>query len=1185
MPELVETHDQRATTTQQNRSKLLFSHQTNNGGKTPEIDSAILVDMICRMRNSCQAFLTILFLGLLAPLATADITLAGGPQTTNLSPIINGSVSPIPINGTDFGTVDSVGGSETSNFEIVNQSTKNVVISNFTLTPASPEFLLLGFPSGTITLAPNATQTFTITFSPSAPGTYKTTFSLTADGAPFNFMLQGDSIPQKIDLSGSPDGIVYRQIADGDSLPETIDGTDFGNISINNTSETNAFRIRNVGGKNLVVSNASLTGSGASNFTASGTIGTLINGGSGSITIPPGDNHTFQITFDPAAVGNFKPTLTLTSNDPGNPSFSFDLRGSGAGFPDMNIVNLDPGVLNLPVTIPDDKTTPGPGTDFGNVAVGTTRTFTYRIDNTGDNILFLGIASTGNGRYVISDIAPSVAAGASTFFTISYTPSATVRNNATFSINTGDPNKNPYNFALTGKGVSKELVVKTRVPSTFNYVTVPHNSSPSLATNTDLGYQQTDEETTYFLNLFNPGSNDVNVSSVSITGPNASDFTFDGVILPTAINITNASFPLTIPANTSSGKGFALAFDFEANSNGTKLATVNIASNDPETPNYLVNLRVVTGDYPTATLQKANLQPFNFGFSNAGNGDDIGKSRVGQTITKRYAIKNNGEANLIIQSASFDNPDFDIVSLNLAPVPPGDRREFDVTFRPSSVGQIDANLTIESNALPTADPTAGIATFWFKGEGRPNNNPGPAIRINAVSTSGSPEIPNDAAASANLGTRFEIFSSINSSPSSRYRITNDGDETLFIEAASFGGSSTFSSDLPTTFTSIPILPNEYLDFWVTFSTNQPGIYDETLTILNSVDAPVEDGAFKINFRGVLDASVGPEIAVTNSSGLSEINNGSTVGRSGYLLGTNFGTVSLGQTSTRQYLIHNTGGSPLVGSLSINSSLFTIQGSTSFSVAPNNSYPVDVTFAPINAGNVSAILTINNSDTTDSEDPYTFQITGTGSDSLSPDLIIRTASGIVMSDHGPGQTGGSVHNLGTLNLRSSSGLTTSFILENQGDSPLTINEISQQSGPGSANLFGVSPNLDDPFLLGAGESLTMNANFFSPVDGTFSTVITVVSDDPDTPVYDFTLQALTIGEDAPDPEITSFTITPSATTLEFTSHLNKHYRVLQSTDLINWTPVQNLQVLPGTNLPLTQSFPNTEPKMFFRIEQE
>ena len=63
------------------------------------------------------------------------------------------------------------------------------------------------------------------------------------------------------------------------------------------------------------------------------TIGTLVApfnvSGSGSFDIPAGGSQTVTVTFQPTAKGKVSQTLTVTSDDPNNPSVSIDVKGTG----------------------------------------------------------------------------------------------------------------------------------------------------------------------------------------------------------------------------------------------------------------------------------------------------------------------------------------------------------------------------------------------------------------------------------------------------------------------------------------------------------------------------------------------------------------------------------------------------------------------------------------------------------------------------------------------------------------------------------------------------------------------------------------------------------------------------------------------------------------------------------------
>jgi endonuclease I len=90
-------------------------------------------------------------------------------------------------------------------------------------------------------------------------------------------------------------------------------------------------------------------------------------------------------------------------------------------------------------------------------------------------------------------------------------------------------------------------------------------------------------------------SNTLNISNVTITGPNSSDF---------VLNV----YPATVPASSSG----ALVVDFTPSAAGTRIATMTISSDDADESAYVINLYGAGGNFASEPV----AAPTNLSFSN-----------------------------------------------------------------------------------------------------------------------------------------------------------------------------------------------------------------------------------------------------------------------------------------------------------------------------------------------------------------------------------------------------------------------------------------------------------------------------------------------------------------------------------------------------------------------------------------
>jgi hypothetical protein len=108
-------------------------------------------------------------------------------------------------------------------------------------------------------------------------------------------------------------------IEDNDTLPSLNDRTDFG-LRIVGSSITNTFIVQNLEYGTLNVYNYSISGADASSFSILGFDGGSLN---------YNQSFSFNIIFNPWASGLKTATITITSNDPNEATYTFKVQGRG----------------------------------------------------------------------------------------------------------------------------------------------------------------------------------------------------------------------------------------------------------------------------------------------------------------------------------------------------------------------------------------------------------------------------------------------------------------------------------------------------------------------------------------------------------------------------------------------------------------------------------------------------------------------------------------------------------------------------------------------------------------------------------------------------------------------------------------------------------------------------------------
>lgn len=110
----------------------------------------------------------------------------------------------------------------------------------------------------------------------------------------------------------------------------------FGNVALNMPSQPKPVKLSSTGGVDLNLTNISITGTSAGNFTQTNNCGTL------PVLLGVDTACTTSVVFTPTASGTFKASLTYTDSATDSPQ-SIALSGSG---PDFSIVN-SPTVITL----------------------------------------------------------------------------------------------------------------------------------------------------------------------------------------------------------------------------------------------------------------------------------------------------------------------------------------------------------------------------------------------------------------------------------------------------------------------------------------------------------------------------------------------------------------------------------------------------------------------------------------------------------------------------------------------------------------------------------------------------------------------------------------------------------------------------------------------------------------------
>jgi hypothetical protein len=258
------------------------------------------------------------------------------------------------------------------------------------------------------------------------------------------------------------------------------------------------------------------------------------------LTLNARQNATFNVKFAPTVGGSVTGTISIITNAWG-PTISISLSGTGTG------------------TAPVDGLSPT-SLAFGNQPVGTTSTAqTATLSNTGNaalSITSLVLAGTNASNFAQTNTCgSSVAAGANCTISVTFTPSASGSRTASVSI-TDNATGSPQTVSLSGTGTQTAGTGSAALASL---------SPTSLA----FGNQPIDmTSTAQTVTLSNTGNAALSITSLALTGTNASDFAQ-----------TN-----TCGSSLAAGANCTIAVMFTPSVTGTRAASLSISDNCSGSP-------------------------------------------------------------------------------------------------------------------------------------------------------------------------------------------------------------------------------------------------------------------------------------------------------------------------------------------------------------------------------------------------------------------------------------------------------------------------------------------------------------------------------------------------------------------------------------------------------------------------
>ena len=745
-----------------------------------------------------------------------EITVLGGDAQNEV--IVDGTTSVSLTDGTVFPTLHQLDESEVHTFVIRNEAsaTKNLEIQSVDIFGADAgHFSTSGAPApgeSAVSIAPGVSLSFQVTFDPFGTGLKTATIRILSDDrdeSPYTFNVAGNGINgPNLRVSGSQDSDILPlvPISNGSTTPQATNGTLFDTLELGET-DSNRINIYNAGNQSLV-------------YTISSSSPDFEVWSNAPNTVDPLKSFGDLVTFTPTSPGTKTATITISSNDADEPSYSFLVRGTATA-PEIDVRG---GSARPPVEIilsGDSTPSSRDGTLFGEVEVtGGVELHTFRIINQGTSSLTILTGSMEVGdQFAITGIpaAPSneIPHGASLTFNIIFNPQWDGIHTDTVRIVNTDDDEPIFEFDVQGTGLGEpEISVAGRVGigsvSPFQYMNIANGL---MTTSAETGTQFANTEV---------GGGDKNQFRILNLG--------DGLLNYT-ITSDNPEFHFEQDSQWVFPDEFEYdILTFTPADHGLRTATITITSNDADENPYTFqvsglgiaeDLNVMGGAGLDVEITNGDNTPTDL------KRTDFGDTLLsGERITREFKLVNAGNAPLQYISMTSSHGDFVIENKPapasyLSPAPLGEHT-FTITYDPSSLGVRNATITIL-----TTDPDESSYTFTVRGNGV-SSATGPEMEIRGGSGFSQVISAGDNSPSVLKGTDLGVVLQGSSPVVATFQMKNAGGMDLAGIQGASGNPDAVVSGVAST-----LIPLATDPFTVTFTPNTPGVQTAIIGILSN----------------------------------------------------------------------------------------------------------------------------------------------------------------------------------------------------------------------------------------------------------------------------------------------------------------------------------------------------------------
>jgi hypothetical protein len=556
-----------------------------------------------------------------ASVSIAD-SLTSSPQTVSLTGTGSAPIASVPASLT-FSTAQAVGTSATQTVTLSNNGNAPLTFTTAPLTGANPgDYTQTNTCAGSV--AASSSCALSVTFTPAAPGTRTATLTITDN----TNNVQGST--QIVTLSG----IGNAPIAG--AAPTTLTFSSSGQ-TVGTTSTAQTATLTNTGNVALSISGIGFTGTNPGDFGETNTCGS-------SLAASGVSSCTISVTFTPTSSGTRTATLTITDNSNNSAGSTQTVNVTGTG--NSSNAALSPNTLT-----------------FGNQVVLTpSSSQTVTLSNSGNLALTITSITVGGSNAgdfgETNTCGSSVAGGGNCMITVAFTPSASGSRTAVLSIADNATAGSPQAVSLSGVGVTGSVGLSAST-LTFGSQSVGTTSTPAQV-----------------VTLTNVGTASVTITSVPITGTNASAFA------KSADTCTGATIPAATPPSTC-----MVGVTFTPTTSGSATAGLNFTDSATNSPQPVS----LTG---TGTAPEAGLSPTSVAFP-------TNQPAATSSSAETFTLSNTGTAILNIASIGFTGTDPGDFSQNTtcgSTLAASTNCTITVVFTPAASGSRSGSLTVTDNS-------------------------------------------------------------------------------------------------------------------------------------------------------------------------------------------------------------------------------------------------------------------------------------------------------------------------------------------------------------------------------------------------------------------------------------------------------------------------------------------------------